>query len=218
MTSLSGSDGIRWHPVSVIEKYSPDQVAYARNHGEVPWSKRFTLSRRQVLTGELLRLLFREPEGGTVEDEGNRITAGGAAHLALLLTGAELRCTLAPGHAVFGVGSDDAEFDREHVHLSNALGEEAGRSWYRPMDAGYPWASRPGVIEVQATFTESEACFEWHEWCIAAGPFEPEPHHSLRSAYGGQQPVMVNRKAHPAGYGVKDPGVAWVFRTEITIG
>jgi hypothetical protein len=30
--------------------------------------------------------------------------------------------------------------------------------------------------------------------------------------------VMMNRRAHPAGYGVKDPGVAWCFRSEITIG
>jgi hypothetical protein len=211
---LSGSDGIRWHPVSVIEKYSAGQVRYAREHGEVPWSNRLGLPPRRVLSGDLMRLLFREPEGGTVFDEGNGTTVHGTVNLALLLTGTGGH-PLAPGRAVFGVGSDAGDFDREQVSLSRPLGEESGRSWYRPMDPGYPWMCRPGVIEGQATFLESEACFAWHEWCWGAGPTEAVPHHSLRGCYGGEQPVMMNRKAHPAGYGVKDPGVAWVFRTEV---
>jgi len=216
MTSLSGRDGIRWHPVSVIEKYSPDQVAYARNHGEAPWPKGLALPRRAVLNGDLLRMLFREPEDGTVCDEGNGVTAAGLLNLAAVLTGTGGH-PLAPGQAVFGVGSDAGEFDREQVSLSRPLGEEPGRSWYRPMDQGYPWVPRPGVIEGQATFTEAEACFAWHEWCWGTGPAGPVPHHSLRGSYGGEQPVLMNRRAHPAGYGIKDPGVAWVFRTEITL-
>jgi hypothetical protein len=207
MTPFSGSDGIRWHPVSVIEKYSPGQTAWARRRCGI------TLPQ---LNGETLRRLFREPECGTVRDEGNGVTVFGTANLAMLLTGAGGH-PLAPGRTVFGVGSDDTRFSREHVHLANALGEEPGRSWYRPADPGYPALPRPGVIEVQATFLEHEACFAWQEWCVAAGPGEPVPHHSLRGAYGGQQAVMVNRKAHPAGYGTKEPGVAWCFRTEIAL-
>lgn len=209
-------DAIRWHPVSVIEKYSPDQVRYARERRESPWSWGRSLPRRQVLHGNLLRMLFREPEGGVVRDEGNGVVAGGTANLALVLTGLGGH-PLAQERAVFGVGSDAAEFDREHVHLSRASGEEQGRSWYRPMDHSYPHVPRPGVIEGQATFSETEACFPWHEWCWAAGPLRPEPHHTLRGAYGGASHVMLNRKAHPAGYGTKEPGAAWVFRTEITL-
>jgi hypothetical protein len=206
---------VRWHPRCQVLKYSPDQVAYARNHGEVPGLRGLALPRRAVLNGDLLRLLFREPEGGIVFDEGNGVTAAGLANLAAVLTGGGY--PLSAGRAVFGVGSDDTAFDREQVRLSAALGEEPGRSWYRPMDEGYPRTARPSVIEGQATFTEAEACFGWHEWCWGTGPLLPEPHHSLRGAYGGEQPVMVNRKASPQGYGVKEPGVAWVFATQIEL-
>ncbi len=217
MTPLSRCDVISWHPVCTIEKYSADQVRYARDHGEVPWSQRFALSRRQVLSGDLLRLLFREPEDGTVTDEGNGVTAAGTANLALVLSGLG-GYPLTPGRAVFGVGGDDTPFSREHVHLSAGDGEQPGSSFYRPMDVGYPVVNRPGVIEGQATFAESEACFPWFEWCWGAGPNWPVPHHSLRGAYGGEQPVMMNRRSHPAGYGEKLAGVAWCFKTEITIG
>lgn len=206
MTSLSSRDGIAWHPVCTIEKYSADQVEWARYH----------CPEGVALSGRVLRGMCPVPEDGLVTDEGNGVTAGGTGNLALVLTGLGGH-PLAPGRAVFGVGSDDTAFSREHVHLSGALGEEPGRSWYRPMDAGYPVVPRPGVIEVQATFTESEACFDWHEWCTAAGPVTPAPHHSLHGAYGGSPCLMLNRKAHAAGYGEKFPGVAWCFRSEISI-
>lgn len=203
MTPFPVCDGISWHPVSVIDKYSAGQVLWARAHGV-------------ALHGGALRRAFRVPEDGSVRDEGNGVVAGGRMNLALILTGAG-GYPLAPGQAVFGVGSDAGDFDREQVSLSKPLGEESGRSFYRPMDPEYPWVPRPGVIEGQATFLEHEACFAWHEWCWGTGPGKPVPHHSLRGCYGGEQPVMMNRKAHPAGYGTKDPGVAWVFRSEITL-
>jgi hypothetical protein len=167
MTLPLAFDGIRWHPFSVVDKYSPDQVRYAREHGEVVSLRRLALPPRRVLTGDLMRLLFREPEGGTVYDEGNGVVTAGAVNLALVLTGAG-GCPLAPGRVVFGVGSNAVAFDKEHVHLAHATGEEPGRSWYRPMDYGYPVVPRPGVIGGQATFTEHEACFAWHEWCTTS--------------------------------------------------
>ena len=200
----AGSDGVRWHPRVTVEKYSADQVEWVRYHHPDG----------VVLTGGLMRRMCPAPEDGTATDEGNGVSAAGAVNLALVLTGAGGH-PLAPGRAVFGVGSDAVAFDREHVHLSHVLGEEAGRSWYRPMDPGYPRVTGPGVIEGQATFTESEACFAWHEWAWGTGPGRPVPHHSLAGCYGGEQPVMMNRRAHPAGYGVKEAGVAWVFKSEI---
>lgn len=207
MTQFSG-ETISWHPSCVVDKYSPDQVAWARLRCGL------TLPH---LNGETLRRLFPEPEDGVVRDSGNGMTMAGRANLAKVLTGRG-GYPLAEGWAVFGVGGDDSEFSREHVHLSPVSGEDQGWTWYRLMDPGYPQVPRPGVIEGQATFTEAEACFEWHEWCWGTGPARPQAHHSLRGAYRGEQPVMMNRRAHPAGYGNKEPGVAWVFRTEVSIG
>jgi hypothetical protein len=209
MVPFSGRDGITWHPVSTIEKYSSDQVAWAR-------ARQAQSPLRGALAGGMLRRMFSQPEDGIVRDEGNGVTLAGTGNLALVLTGRGGH-PLGQGRAVFGVGGDATAFDREHVHLSPVSGEEQGWTWYRPMDAGYPAVTRPGVIEGQATFAESEACFEWHEWCWGTGPLTPEPHHSLRGAYAGEQPVMMNRRAHPAGYGEKLAGVAWVFRTEIML-
>lgn len=209
-------DGLTWHPRVTIEKYSRDQVDYARRCGESVKPAYMHLQ-RHVLTGDLMRLLFREPEDGTVHDEGNGVTAWGMENLARVLTG-EAGHPLKPGRAGFGVGSDPAGFDREHAHLSNALSEGPGRSWYRPMDAGYPVVQAgTAAIEGACTFAESEACFAWHEWCWASGPVRPSAHHELAGAYGGGAPVMINRKGHPAGYGVKEPGVAWCFRTVIEL-
>jgi hypothetical protein len=58
----------------------------------------------------------------------------------------------------------------------------------------------------------------WTGNCWGTGPGRAVAHHSLAGCYGGEQPVMMNRRAHPAGYGVKEAGVAWVFRTEVTLG
>jgi hypothetical protein len=198
-------EGVGWHPRCVIEKYSAGQVAHARR-------------RAGAVSGTLLRTLFAEPEDGIVCDEGNGVTGGGAANLAMVIVGGS-GYPLAPGRSVFGVGADGATpFSVEHAHLSPAQGEDPDRSFYRPMDPGYPLAAGPGVIEGQATFAETEACFAWHEWCWAAGPSAPLPHHQLHRAYTGGPPVMVNRRCSPAGYGKKLPGVAWVFRTVVTIG
>jgi hypothetical protein len=206
---------LRWFPRCVIEKYSADQVAWVRKQQRGWLSAR--AGRVPALPGYMLQGLFAEPEDGVVYDTGNGVTSFGVANLALLLTG-QGGHPLSGGRAVFGVGSDgDTAFSREHVHLANAAGEEPGRSWYKPMDPGFPRPAGMSAIEGQATFTEHEACFSWREWCWGSGPARPGAHHSLRGAYRGEQPVMMNRKASKPGYGVKEPGVAWVFRTQVEL-
>jgi hypothetical protein len=200
-------EGIRWFPRCVIAKYSPGQVAWARARLE-----------GRPLDGVLLSEMFREPEEGTVTDSGNGVVASGVANLVLVLTGRG-GYPLAPGYAVFGVGSDGhTGFTRDQASLSHAEGEHPERSFYLPMDPGFPGVPRPGVIEGQATFTERDACFPWREWCWAAGARRPQPHHELSRVFPDGQHAMMNRKASPAGYGTKETGAAWVFKTEIQIG
>jgi hypothetical protein len=202
--------------VCTIEKYSTDQVKYAKRcFRETPWPEHLGSPLHPELHGDLMRGLFREPEDGITRDEGNGVTAAGLANLAQLLSGTGGH-PLAEGHAAFGVGTDAAPFHREQVKLGGADGEGPERCWYRPMDAGFPRAAA-GVIEGQCTFAEAEACFTWREWCIAAGPVKPASHYALVHAYGGQFPAMINRKASPAGYGEKTFGVAWVFKCEIRL-
>lgn len=202
---LTSLDGFRWHPRFTISRYSADQVRYAR--------KRTGLAPDYL--GEALGCMFSYPELGTLHGEGNGVTAGGLDNMARVLTGTGGH-PLTPGRVAFGVGTDASDFDVEQVRLGGEDGEQPGRTWYRPMDPGYPQPVTGG-IEGQATFAEEEACFEWHEWCMAAGPVRPAPHHALHHALGLQGGVMVNRRGSAAGYGLKEPGVAWVFRFQVSL-
>jgi hypothetical protein len=196
--------GLTWHPRSVIRKYSPDQVRYARDPRRV-----------HLLTGDGLAAMFPVPEGGIAADEGNGLTTGGLANLAAVITGGGH--PLAPGRAVLGVGADATGFDPEQVRLAGSGWETPECSYYRPMDPGYPKPAGPHSLEGQATFTEAEACFEWREWGWAAGPPGVRAHHRLCEAYPAGPPVLVNRKAAPQGYGTKEAGCAWVFKTVIDL-
>ena len=214
------TEGIPWHPVSRVEKYSPEQTAWARHRlaREAGWGRRVLVRALGIavpaLHGDWLRELFAEPECGVACDEGNGVTGAGLVNLALLLTGGGGH-PLAPGHAVFGVGTDgETEFTPELVHLAHAPGEGHGRSWYRPMDAGFP-AAGGAAVAGQATFGEREAIFGWREWCWASGEPGLSAGPVLHGCFGGEY-AMLNRRAPEAGFGVKEPGVAWVFRTEIT--
>ena len=217
---MSGhSEGIPWHPVSRVEKYSPEQTAWARYRlaEEMSWGRRVIVralgAAVPVLHGDWLRELFTAPECGVACDEGNRVTETGLANLALVLTGGGH--PLVPGRTVFGVGADgETSFSARHVHLANAPGEGHGHSWYRPMDAGFPDADGLAVVG-QATFNEREANFGWREWCWASGEPGPEPGPVLRDCFDGGH-AMLNRRAPEPGFGLKEAGVAWVFRTEIT--
>jgi hypothetical protein len=194
-----------------VEKYSADQTRHAR-----AWLARAGTPGR-ALNGSWMRVMFREPECGTVHDEGNGVVFSGLANLAALIVGEGY--PLERGRTCFGVGADGVtEFSRDQAHLSAAEGEDEARSFYLPMDPGYPRVTGAlTVIEGQATFSEDQACFPWNEWCWATGGGRPRPGHVLRRCYDEGTSVMMNRKAPPGGFGMKDPGIAWCFRTEITV-
>lgn len=212
MSGLSAGqrEGIGWHPRCAVEKYSADQTRWARR-----WLARAGTPARP-LNGSWLRAMFPEPECGVARDEGNGVVFAGLANLALLLTGGD-GWPLEPGRACFGVGTDPAPFDAEHAHLATAEGEHESRSLYLPMDPEFPRVSEAVTLQGQATFAEDDACFPWNEWCWATGGGWPRRGHVLRRVYDEGTAVMVNRKAPPNGFGVKDPGVAWCLRTEITL-
>jgi hypothetical protein len=206
--SAAQTEGIGWFPRCTVEKYSAGQTRFAR-----AWLRRAALPAR-YLNGSWMRALLGEPEDGCAYDEGNGVVLSGLANLAALLTG--YGYPLEPGRACFGVGTDGQPFNAEHAHLSTADGEAEGRSLYLPMDPGFPRVAGAVTVEGQATFAEDQACFPWNEWCWATGGGRPKPGHTLRRVYDEGTSVMMNRKAPSQGFGVKEPGVAWCFRTEIS--
>lgn len=230
-----GHDSIRWYPVVTVEKYSPDQAAWAtrRLHDELSWGRRLLVDilgvRVPQLHGDWLRQVFPGgPEDGYARDEGNSMVNGGLTNLINLLTGAAPSgsagrpLTLASGGGaagspLIGVGTDAATgFAVTQAHLANASGEGAGNSWYQSMDATYPTLTTPATINGQSTFAPGNANFTWYEWCWASGAGAPTAGPVLSAVYAtAGSAAMLNRKVPAGGLGQKMPGAAWVFATTV---
>lgn len=238
MTDVSprtGRDSIRWYPTVTVEKYSPDQAAWAQRklESELSWGRHLLVEflgiRVPRLHGDWLRRVFPGgPEDGYAYDEGNSMVNGGLTNLINLLTGAAPSgaagrpLTLASGGGAagapcIGVGIDGATgFVATQTHLSNAGGEGAGNSWYQSMDATYPTLTLPATINGQSTFAAGNANFTWLEWCWASGAGVPTAGPVLSSVYAtGGSAAMLNRKIPAGGLGQKMPGAAWVFATTV---
>lgn len=188
----TGQDGIRWYPMVTVEKYSPDQTAWAqrRLEGELSWGRHVLAGllgiRVPRLHGDWLRQVFpRGPEDGYAYDQGNSMVNGGLTNVISLLTGAAASgssgrpLTLASGGAAagspcIGVGTDGATgFSVTQTHLANASGEGAGNSWYQSMDATYPTLTVPATINGQSTFAAGNANFSWLEWPVLVDMAHP---------------------------------------------
>jgi hypothetical protein len=222
----SDLDRVKWHPSVTVEKYSPDQSAYARERLEssLSWGRRLLVRRLGLrvpsLHGDLLREMFAEPEGGVACDEGNIMVNSGLANLAAVLTGTGNPLRAGPGSndgaAVVGVGSAVTDA----LVTDEALGGDGDVStaWYQAMDALYPaLTGEPGVILVQATFPEQAANFSWAEWCAAAGAGAVTAGPALAGVYAGSF-AMMNHKAPALSLGGKAEGQTAVFSSSLAFG
>lgn len=234
-TAERTSEGIKWYPRVVIEKYSPDQTAWAQSRmvRELSWGRMILHEVfgvwAPVLHGDWLRKLFHEPEDGYAYDEGNQMVNGGLANLINLMTGAApsgstgrpLSLGLgggAAGSACVGVGIDGTTaFAATQTHLANSVGEGATASWYQSMDTGYPTLTTPATINGQSTFQAGAANFAWNEWCWISGAGVPTAGTTLASVYAtAGSGAMLNRKVPAGGLGSKASGASWVFATTVT--
>lgn len=163
-------DGIKWFPRVTIEKYSPDQSAFAEGRladalswRRLPVLRRVAIGERASrvrdehglvyrIHGDWLRELFPGgPEDGYARTEGNLLVAGGLANLAYLLLGTTpsgsngrvLAGTTTTGQTVCGVGSTSTTATVADTHLGadgTAPNGTVG-AYYQAMDSTYPsWA------------------------------------------------------------------------------
>jgi hypothetical protein len=189
----SRHDSIRWHPRVTVERYSPEQAAWAERWlaAARAWGHKREIRATGLLTdvlhGDLLRELFPHgPEDGLAYDEGNQMVNGGLTNLINLVTGTSPSGTNsrpltlgsgggAAGSPCVGVGTDGSTaFSVTQTHLANATGEGSANSYYQTMDAGYPTLTTPATINGQSTFAPSAASFTWAEWPVyvdTANPF-----------------------------------------------
>jgi hypothetical protein len=218
-------EGIREFPRVTIEKYSPDQTAWAERKlfDELSWGRRLLVARLGVrvprLHGDWLRQAFREPEDGYASCEGNLMVANGLANMSYLLLGTAASggngrpLSLTTPTAGVGVGATGGTA----LVSDTALGANTGSAWYQAMDSTYPnWAgtgvANGGQLNGQSTFASGNGNFAWNEWCWFTTSAAITGTATLASA--GTNATMFNHKI--ASLGTKGSGASWVFSTTCT--
>lgn len=222
-------DGIKWWPRVTVEKYSPDQSAFAEarlaelgSWGRRPLVARFGLDRllvRQIapahLHGDWLRDVFPAgPEDGYARTEGNALVNGGLDALANLVIGAGTPQALTHANAICGVGAGTTAWAAGQA----ALVADGTNAWYRAMDTSYPAVdgTTHGQLDGQSTFGSTEANgWAWTEWCWASSTSTSITAGATLSGVTPGTEVMFNRWTGTS-LGSKGAGATWVFSTTIT--
>jgi hypothetical protein len=223
---------IKEYPRVVIEKYSPDQTAWAQRKLEdtLSWGRFVLLNILGLyvpkLHGDWLRELFIEPEDGYAYDEGNICVAGGLGSFTQLLLGVAQSGSvraMTNAQTVIGVGSGSTGATVADAHLGADGTTPNGTvgAYYQQVDSGYPaWAGagtlNGGQINGQCTFAQGNANCVWAEWCYAVGSGAITPGSSLAGVFGSGGFMVTHKVPTPQPLGTKAAGAAWVFTNTLT--
>lgn len=187
------SEGLQWRSTSLVEKFSPDQVAYA------------TALLGRAPSGSELHALCGPPEDGVHEDlTSNLLTTAGLTRITNLLTAGGAQAATATS-ARLGVGDSSTAALVGDTDLGAASGS-THRQFY-VMDATYPSVAA-GVMTFKSTFASADANFVWNEWCVDIGTPTVTNGTTVNSC-------MLNHKI--ASLGTKASGGAWSLTTTITL-
>ncbi len=217
-------DSIRWFPRAAVEKYSPDQTAFAerRLHDELSWGRRLLVDRLGIwvprLHGDWLREVFRAPEDGCAYTEGNSLVNGGLDALTSLLLGSGGQ-SFAPAsttHLIIGAGTGTGATT---VGMTALQSDNTANAWYQGSDATYPHVdgTTHGQIDAQVTVTSSNGNFAagWTEWAWATGTSATGSASGTALSGLSGTTVMFNRWTGTS-LGTKSSGATWIFATTVT--
>lgn len=195
-------EGIRWHAHARVEKFSPDQTAFA--------VRRSGLIEPKAL---VLRRLCGAPEEGVAERDGNLLVTVGLNNLTEVMIGSG-GTSLSQAHTIAGVGSSTA--NSPAVGDTALTADNSSGAYYQNVDAGVNPSQSNGVISATCTFTGSNANYAWNEWCLAvtSGTITAGTH---LSAVASPSPTMINHKMYSSGLGTKSSGASWVLSATITL-
>jgi len=218
-------DGIRWFPRVTIEKYSPDQAAYAERCllDELSWGRRLLIRKLGIrvprLHGDWLRETFREPEDGYAYSQGNALVNGGLDALANMLSGTAGQ-QLSNTYAFCGMGSGTTAWAAGQTALAADGSAPNGTTgaWYQAHDNSYPKVdgSTHGQLDGQCTVTSSNGNMNWQEWCWGTSTvaISTSTGSTLASLTAGTE-MMWNRWTGTS-LGTKGAGATWVFSTTVS--
>lgn len=228
-------DGLNWRAYAVIEKFSPDQAAWADNRiassagffasPRMRKSVRLGGSRYRSLLAATLRLCGA-PEDGIREEPGNLLVTVGLSAITSLLLGNGGQALGTSGtsnkYGICGVGTGTTSATTSDTALTE---DDSADAFYQGFDSSYP-TNDDGVMTGQSTFASSNANFAWNEWCWATstGTYggtetSTELHYTSGSGLWASDTtqVMWNHKVPGSSLGTKASGAAWVFTTTITL-
>jgi hypothetical protein len=236
-------EGIKWFPRVTVEKYSPDQSAWAERRlaEALGWRRhpvvtRFGLDRRpgapaaiRKVHGDFLRDLFPAgPEDGYGYAEGNALVAGGLYSIcAYLLLGVAASGAngqpLSNAHSGCGVGTGTTAWAASQTTLVGDTGTSSTTSWFQQFDSTYPanagsGTANGGQINGQITVASGNGNFNWQEWCWFTFSAVAAPNNavSLSTTTVWTNPLMLNRWTGTS-LGTKGSGATWVFSTTLTL-
>jgi hypothetical protein len=223
---------LKWYPYVVVERYSPDQTAWAQRKLEssLSWGRYVLLHMLGIgtyrLHGDWLRELFREPEDGYACDEGNICVSGGLASFTQLLLGVAQSGTvraMTNAQTCIGVGSGatPATVADAHLGADGTTPNGTTGAYYQQCDSGYPaWAGagtlNGGQVNGQCTFAQGNANSVWAEWCYAVGSGTITPGSTLAGVFSGGGFMVSHKVPTPSPLGTKAAGAAWVFTNSLT--
>lgn len=186
-------DGVKWQSSSLVEKFSSDQVVYAKTLlGHEP-------------SGAELQHLCGDPEDGVIEDlTSNLLTTAGLTRITALITGGGGQAASNTA-ARLGVGNSSTAALVGDTDLGAASG--SGNRQFYVMDATYPTVAA-GVITAKSTFASGDANFVWNEWGIDIGTPTVSNSTTVNAC-------LLNHKI--ASLGTKASGSAWAFTVTVTL-
>lgn len=199
---MSDGESIKWRPIAVVEKFSDDQVAFAKDAvkaGRLVLPDGFL---RREPSGDLLRALCGAPEDGVVASIGNLLTTAGLNRLGNLLIAAGGQ-GLTNTATRLGVGNSATAEAVGQTDLQAAAGST--NRWFQIMDATFPSQSN-GVVTAKATFATGDGNFVWNEWGLDIGTPTVTSGNTVAA-------VLLNRKV--ASLGTKVSG-SWALTVTIT--
>jgi len=195
---MQATDGIRWHPVIRVHKFSEDQTAWTRRKSGI-----------LAPDGHLIRRLAGEPEDGIIEVAGNLLVTVGLNQLTNLIIGGGDNA-FSHTNAIMGVGAGTTTPAIGNTALTD---DNTSSAYYQQADTSYP-TQDDGVITCYCTYTSSNANFAWNEWCMAIGGGGTITAGDHLSAVTSTAPTMVNHAT--ATLGTKSTG-SWQLQATITL-
>ena len=193
------AEHVHWHPYVTVEKYSPDQGAWAearfaelRSWKRLPLIRKAGLERYRVSPlvqraaatwvgtphgprlqhhGDWLRDIFPHgPEDGYAYDDGNILVNVGLTNITNLLTGAAASGANSRPMKNGQCGVGVGTSSTAATTADTALGNQTtNNAYYQGSDATYPSLTGPATINNQMTAASGNANFAWNEWCWFTG-------------------------------------------------